>query len=374
MNPQLPQTALARLDRCTARLILAAVAAVLLGAVAVSISSLAKGNADGNKEGAGDVALYRAEADRIRTGVGYYQAASVELQSRGYPTKSAFNWRTPLPMWLIGVLPNPVLGKAVLCALALLTLLLTFDWLAREGGTWTSVVGIGSLCGAFFPCLLGDLFYMPVLWAGVLLLLSLALLAGGRTRLGVVAGTTALFVRDLAGPFVVVMLGLALWRRRYREAVYWALGLLAYGVFFAWHIANVAALQTAGARVQEASWVQFGGLAFVISTMQMNGWLLLLPQWVAAIYLPLALLGFASWRGLAAERATMAAAAYAILFGFVGQDFNQYWGSLIAPIMCLGIAWSMPALNDLLRVATGQSLGSVTPSVVDATGTISSAS
>ena len=48
------------------------------------------------------MALYRAEVDRIRNGEGYYQAAAAELTARGYPTRSVFNWRTPLPMWLLG--------------------------------------------------------------------------------------------------------------------------------------------------------------------------------------------------------------------------------------------------------------------------------
>ena len=37
--------------------------------------------------------------DRIRAGEGYYQVAAEELVERGYPTRSVFNWRTPLPMW-----------------------------------------------------------------------------------------------------------------------------------------------------------------------------------------------------------------------------------------------------------------------------------
>jgi hypothetical protein len=55
----------------------------------------------------------------------------------------------------------------------------------------------------------------------------------------------------------------------------------------------------------------------------------------------------------------MAAATYVLLFGFVGQDFNQYWGSLIAPLLCLGLAWSAAALRDLLRASRIQSLGSI---------------
>ena len=367
MNAQLPQTSLARLDRRTARFVLAAVVLSMVAAVGVSLTSLAKGYADKPSRGPNnDVALYRAEVDRIQAGEGYYAAASAELRSRGYPTRSVFNWRTPLPVWLIGVLPDRVFGKALLCGLALTALVLAFDWLAREGGTVVALIGTLSLCGAMLPCFLGDLFVMPVLWAGFLLLLSLTLLASNRTGLGVASGVAALFVRDLAGPFVVVMLVLAICRRRYREVGYWTGGLVAYGLFFLWHAAQVSGMQTPGDRAQAESWVQLGGLAFVVSTTQMNGWLLVLPQWVAALYLPLALLGLASWKGPAAERLAMAGVTYVMLFGFVGQDFNQYWGSLIAPLLCLGFAWSVPAVRDLLHAARAQSLGSAAAAKVDA--------
>lgn len=368
MNAPLPKTSLARLRPWTARLVLAAVLLSLVTALGVSLSRLAKGFADKPSRGPGDVALYRAEVDRIQAGEGYYAAAATELRARGYPTKSVFNWRTPLPIWLIGVMPDPVFGKALLCGLALGSVVLAFDWLAREGGAWVAVAGVLSLCGAMLPCFLGNLFVEPVLWSGFLLVLSLTLLAVNRTGLGVASGSLALFLRDLAGPFVVVMLLLALCRRRYREAAYWTVGLFGYGLFFLWHIVQVSALQTSGDRAQADSWVQLGGLALVISTTQLNGWLLVLPQWVAALYLPLALLGFASWKGSAGERAAIAAATYVLLFGFVGQDFNQYWGSLIAPLLCLGFAWTAPAVRDLLHASRNQSLVSLDAVGVKAAG------
>jgi hypothetical protein len=329
------------------------VALSIVTGVAVTLYSLGQGFADKPSRGPGDVALYRAEIDRIQSGESYYSAAATELRARGYPMRSVFNWRTPLPMWLIGVLPDVVFGKALLCGLGLAALVLSFGWLAREGGMAVSLAGVLSLCGAMLPCLLGDLFVMPVLWSGVLIALSLALLAAGRTWLGVAAGSLALVVRDLAGPFVVVMLGLALCRRRFKEAAGWSAGLAVYVLFFLWHAVQVQALQLPGDKAQAASWVQLGGLAFVVSAVQMNGWLLVLPQWVAAIYFPLALLGFAAWRGPDGERAGFVAAAYVLLFGFVGQDFNQYWGSLIAPLLCLGFAWSLPAVRNLMVAASG---------------------
>ena len=105
---------------------------VAVAGVAVTLSPLSSSNLGPHPNEAGDVALYRAEVDRIHRGEGYYQAAAAELTARGYPTRSVFNWRTPLPVWLLGKMPAVVLGKALLGALALALMLMAFESLARE--------------------------------------------------------------------------------------------------------------------------------------------------------------------------------------------------------------------------------------------------
>ena len=107
-----PTTSYTRLTRRQARWALALIAAAIVAGVAVTLSPLASSNLGPHPNEKGDVALYQAEVDRIHQGEGYYQAAAAELTARGYPTRSVFNWRTPLPMWLLGKLPNVVLGKA----------------------------------------------------------------------------------------------------------------------------------------------------------------------------------------------------------------------------------------------------------------------
>ncbi len=100
--------------------------------MAATLAPTAGGNLSTQADGPGDVALYRAEVDRIHHGEGYYQAAATELTVRGYPTRSVFNWRTPLPMWLLGKLPTVALGRALLGAISLTLMLMAFEALARE--------------------------------------------------------------------------------------------------------------------------------------------------------------------------------------------------------------------------------------------------
>jgi hypothetical protein len=98
-------------------------------------------------------------------------------------------------------------------------------------------------------------------------------------------------------------------------------------------------------------WLCLGGAPFVLAITQMNAYLLLLPQWVTALYLVAAMIGFASWNSPIGERMGLTAAAYLATFAFVGQPFNQYWGCMLAPMLCLGAARAPAALVDLLSAA-----------------------
>ena len=99
------------------------------------------------------------------------------------------------------------------------------------------------------------------------------------------AGIAALFFRELAAPYCVICVALALYDRRGKEFLNWAAGFAAYGVFVAFHAAQVLPRIRRDDAAHESGWLCMGGAAFLISTVQMNAYLLLLPQWVSAIYL-----------------------------------------------------------------------------------------
>ncbi len=79
--------------------------------VAVSLSPLASGFADKPSRGAGDVHCIRRKFSASPPAKVTIRPLRQELHQRGYPTRSVFNWRTPLPMWLLGKLPSEVLGR-----------------------------------------------------------------------------------------------------------------------------------------------------------------------------------------------------------------------------------------------------------------------
>jgi len=320
--------------------------------VGVTFSSQKSGFADAPSRGPGDVALYAAEVERIQAGESYYDAAAAELTERGYPTASVFNWRTPLPVWLVGRMPEPTVGNIMLGLLGMVLALLSFRLLADEGGVGQGIVGLLLLAGALLPCWLGDLVLLSELWSGVLLALSAVCFGIKRPVMGVAAGIAALFFRELAAPYCVLCVALAVYDRRGRELALWAVGLVAYAVFFGIHVAEVLPRIGPDAIAHQDSWIRFGGAGFLISTAQMNAYLVLLPQWVSAIFLACALLGAATWNTPDGRLIAFSVALYAVAFSIAGHDFNQYWGSQIAPLLCLPAARAPAVLRQLWHDAT----------------------
>ena len=205
--------------------------------------------------------------------------------------------------------------------------------MAAAGGAFLL---LGGLAWCFIP--LGV--YAQELWAGTLITMSICLYGLGRWPLAVLAGLLALFFRELTLPYCLLALGFAAWQRRPTEVIAWVGGLALYSAFMAWHMARVAELLPQAQGGSVLGWVTFGGLPFLLDTCRMNfALLVLLPTWATAIYLPIAVLGLAGWRGEMGMRVGLTVAAYLAAFCVVGQPFNLYWGLMYAPLLGLGLLW-----------------------------------
>ncbi len=79
----------------------------------------------------------------------------------------------------------------------------------------------------------------------------------------------------------------------------------------------------------------------------MNFLLAVLPAWVTALYVPLAILGLLGWPARGATPMKLTAVCYLALFSIIGQPANFYWGWLIAPVLALGIVRAPQAVRDL---------------------------
>jgi hypothetical protein len=339
-------TRYANLSSRQALLVVGVTATVM--ATCLAVSFIGENPFDIPQQGGRDLQVYRNIVTRVHGGESYYDAAGDELRSNGYPTASVFNWRPPAYAWLIGNLPAPVWGQVLLCGLALVTLLLAYNAVQQDGKVWRAVAAVLLLLGVFQWCVDGDAFLSQELWAGVLIALSVCAYALGWWEIGLGAGLAALFLRELAIPYCVIAAAFAWKEGRRKEALLWAVGFSLYALFLAYHVVQVNKHLTAADR-SPASWVQFGGLFFILKTCRMNVFLFSLPAWVSAIYLPLALLGLFGWRGVTALRVSLTVAAYLAAFAIVGQPFNDYWGLLCAALLPFGIVWAPAAITDLGR-------------------------
>jgi hypothetical protein len=327
--------------RAVARVVVGVCLAAMIWLVVVGAGRpLAQQEAATSPPAEGDLVTYERIIDRLRAGDGYYSAAHSELLAGNYGTRSVFNWRTPAyPMFLAFVSPGG--ARVVLSVLALAAVLLLYGRLKAGFGIPIAAASVAGLTANLAILASPKSIYFSEMAAGVLILLSIAAYSNRRFLGGVLAGLAALFVRELAAPYVVISVVVALRHRRWPEVVAWGAGLTAYAAYFGAHWSSVNNLLGPADRAGEG-WLRFGGADFVLSTASYNGVLGAAPLWVAGVLLPLGLLGLANWPDGLRGAATVG--CFLLLFVFVGNIFNAYWGLLYTPLMMLGLPLAFPAI------------------------------
>lgn len=311
---------MARPDKRWTAIRVVVLAAVLLGGLAASrnldaIPDMPKGERD--------AVLHAAVVKRITNGEAYYEATGTELRGRGYPTLSVFNWRTPLLFVVIA--RAPVVARGVLVGLGVLLALATLVYFARQPVV-VSIVAALAQVGAVSVTIAPDALYTHEIWTGVLLGLSVWLYARERWIVAALVGVLALFVRELAAPYCVVAGLLAIRGHRWREVGVWASSACLYALYFAIHVQQVRRHLQPGDVAHVGSWVQWGGLHFILATMHLNAWLFVSPPWVSAIALTIIVAGVMDRRVNVHLR--LACFSYMAFFAVVGYRFNDNWGAI----------------------------------------------
>ena len=296
-----------------------------------------------------DALLFRSVVDRVQAGEGYYDAWGSEVRSRGYPTRSMFNWRLPLFAWLNGNLPDLIWGQLLLSALSLATVLMVYGIMRADSGIPTAMAAVLFVGFPVAACLKPNVFLTTELWAGTLIAFSVCAYAHNWRAPGVAAGLLALFFRELALPYCLVSLALACWHRRRGEVLAWNSGFVAFAIYLGLHALQVSRHHEVGDLAHTQGWVRFGGTAFILSTVGFHILLSDFPSWTWAFYLPLTILGLAGWSGETGTRVGLTAGVYLAAFAVVGQPFNNYWGMIDAPLLALGFVRSPGSLRDLFE-------------------------
>jgi hypothetical protein len=293
-----------------------------------------------------DVDAYFGILDFMRGGSGYYHATHEVLLEQGYGTASVFNWRTPAWPLLLALLPSIEWAQVLLAVLALVALLLAYRMIRTQGNLPLATATTLSILASLALLSISKSILLTEVASGVLILLSVVSYGNRQSIIGLVTAMAALFIRELAAPYILLCIAFAVCRKNKRELVGWALGLLAYLLYFAWHWIEVARQLGPTDRAYPEGWIQFGGIRFILETAHFNGIFFLAPLWLTAALLPAALTGLFAWhQGL---RAALTVTVYLCIFAVVGKPFNYYWGALYTPVLMLGLPWSIPAVYDAL--------------------------
>jgi hypothetical protein len=189
--------------------------------------------------------------------------------------------------------------------------------------------------------------FMSEAWAGVLVGCSVVAYARGQSALAVTLGLLALFTRELTAPYCVACTLAAVWRRRWPEVVWWMAGAVAYAAYYAWHVSHVVPLRLATDIGHGSSWLELGGLPFILATFQWSGWLFMLPNpWhVGALVLVVA--GILHAR--TPRHARLASMAYLAWYAVAGKPFDHYWGLMAAPAWAVAGGFGADAIWQSIR-------------------------
>jgi hypothetical protein len=329
---------LARLSPAAARAVLGglALAAVLLLYVSIGLTEPVQPGRTS------DLDVYQSVVAALRGGEGYYAALHKALIEGGYGTLSPLNWRTPAFLTLLSWFPSLESAHVFLALLTGIAWLMGVALVYRRSGTAAAIAAAVVLAASLCAIFAWRAELSVELFAGTLILASVSAYGLGWRWLGFALAVLVLFVRELAGPYVVVCLSLAIAERRRDEALAWIVALLAYAAFYAWHWMQLTA-QITPADHAATGWLQLGGLGFVLRTAAYNGVLLAAPYWLAALVLVFGIAG-----ALNLPRAAFTVGLFLLLFLFVGRPENEYWGSIYTPLVALGLISSPATLTALV--------------------------
>lgn len=329
-------------------------AAILAGFLALVVWGLVAGTNlptvyQSNDPTVTNVALYNAVVDKMIDGKSYYEAIDESQAVRGFPTRPFPTVREPalatVESWLGGSRPMRYVLLLLLTTMGLVTIV-RLRSVATSLASWVA----SSTLAVVSPVLFfnSESVDLNEYWAGLLVALALACLSATRWRVSIVLAFMAVLVRELALPLLgAIAVYEFLWGNR-RRAAAWVAATVAFAVVLAIHAVNVEN-SVAPSTVHSPGWIKFGGWPFFVDSVRYSSLMAVMPVAVAAIAVPLAMLGWLSRHGDFADRVTMVLAAYALAFMVVGRPGNFYWGMLFVVVLMPGIAFSPSALMGLYR-------------------------
>ena len=285
-----------------------------------------------------DLMLYRDIVGSMQQGKGYYEAAAAQQRAHDYPTRPFVTIRQPALYvlaadygwdWLNIAETALLLANVLLWPLALPA---PANLAERLGaGLAVGVGGFAAAASTITP--------MSEVWCGLLLGLALAARLRWREQWWwpVLAVATALVIRELALPFLLLAATFALSEKRWRELYAWTLlaALFAVGVMV--HAAAVLEVARASDLASQG-WSGGLGPRGVLQALVNTSLLHKLPQSLALLIALLPVLGWAALEPRAGRFTLLLLSGYAAMIGLFPRPDNFYWGFLLLPAWFAGLA------------------------------------
>ena len=304
--------------------------------------------------------LHQRVIEGVRAGGEYHQVAAREHRESGYPIRPLSTVRLPTLAWVHASLPP--FGPAVLLYALIAATLGAWAWRLSIGGLPVQRAALGSallLAGAA-TLLLPELLVWHECWAALLVALSLALRSERRYGLSALTALAAAAFGEQAIVFPLIMLAFSLHEKRAGEAGAWGAVILVMAGYVGWHAEQTAAA-TGMAERPSPTWLGSGGWAAAVMMVQMTGPLRLMPDWLSALIVPVALIGWAGWQNATGARGVVFLLTYLLLLASVGQADNFYPAFLIAPLLPVGLLFAPVTLADLIRASFGTGARTTAP-------------
>jgi hypothetical protein len=287
----------------------------------------------------------------MQAGQDYYTAAATEHRLRGYPTTPAQVFRQPTLAWGLTSLHYEALRLGALFALLGMIVILFFRELVAAGLSLpvrATCIGVATTGLSVAGVVQGA--YWHEVWAALLIAASLLVYRRTSWWPSIALGLLACLIRELAVPYLFVMLAFAIHEKQWKQSAAWSGAFLLFAIAFASHIGQANSLYKPG-DIVSSSWLALGGWSFAIASAKWNILLHALPNPLVALAMCLGIVGLAGTRDDRARRAALIVAGYIAGFLIVGRPENYYWGVLYAPLLPIGFLFAPTVLRDLARAA-----------------------
>ena len=294
-----------------------------------------------------DLQLYRDIIAGVADGRGYYEVAAEELRKGNYPLKPFFTFRLPTHASIYALAGERAM---VLVVWALCLALILAWWSKLRPHLPLPLLGVAlvALAGGLGGMLQPQTGLFHESWAALLLALMVAVHRPNRFWPAVILGGAALMVRELALPMILVMGGLALIEKRWREAAAWALTVTLFGIYLTLHAHWVSQVVLPG-EPASPGWSGLNGLQFAFKSIAKVTFGIRLADALAIGLLILSLFGWASIKAGWALRATLLIAGYTAMLALLARADTFYWALIPAPLSFVGLAFLPKALSGLAK-------------------------